>query len=309
MVRYVLNRFLQGIISLFILTIVVFILARVTGNPVDLLLPPEATLEDREIMMRQLGLDKPYPVQFYEFITSVVRGDLGESIRFGRPCFELVMERFPNTLRLIGVAFVFALAVAIPLGVVAGSHQGSLIDSAARLMAVVGIAAPSFWLGLVLMQIFAVQLEILPAARMGGINHYILPGITLSAFLIAGMTRLLRSSMVEVMDSEFVKLARIKGVSTRMVVWKHCLRNSLIPVLTFAGMYVAILIGGAVITESIFAWPGVGRLAYEGIIYRDYPLVQAVVLMKGALIIFVNFCVDVLYLYVDPRIRYGGGAA
>ena len=309
MTRYILNRFLQGIIALLLLATIVFILARVTGNPVDLLLPPDATKSDREYMIHQLGLDRPYPVQFYEFISDAVMGDLGESIKFRRPVTEIFFGRLGNSLRLVGSALFFAFVIGIPLGVLAGSHRGSALDSFARLLAVAGIAAPPFWVGLVLMQIFAVQLDILPVARMGGVDSYILPGFSLCLFVLAGMARLLRSSMIEVLDSEFVKLARIKGVSTNVVVWKHCLRNSLIPVLTFAGMYIALLIGGTIVIETVFAWPGVGRLAFEGIYFRDYPLVQGCVLIKGAFIIFINLCVDILYLYVDPRIRYAGQAA
>ena len=303
--RYIFKRAIQGIIALFVLSTLVFILARATGNPVDLLLPSDATEEDRAHVIHQLGLDKPYHIQYWEFISNALQGDMGESIKYGRSTTELFFERLPNTLKLIAVGFVFAFLIAIPLGVIAGSRRGTTIDSLARLIAVIGIAAPNFWVALVLMQIFAVQLGVLPSARMGGFDHYILPAFSMSFFVIAGMVRLLRSSMIEVLDSEFVKLARIKGVSQSMVIWKHCLRNSLVPVLTFAGMYVAILIGGAIVTESIFAWPGVGRLAYEGIMSRDYPLVQAVILMKGVLIIFINFVVDIMYSYVDPRIRYG----
>ncbi|MDP2917257.1 MAG: ABC transporter permease, partial [Dehalococcoidia bacterium] len=298
-------RFLQALLSLLILGSIVFVLARLTGNPVDLLLPADATEADRQYMIHQLGLDRPYPIQFYEFITNALRGDLGKSIRFGRPATELFMERLPNSLRLAGVAFLFAILAAIPLGVLAGSHRATNIDSATRLFSVIGIAAPSFWVGLVLMDVFAVRLGVLPAARMGGIDHYILPAFSLSFFVLAGMTRLLRSSVVENMDSEFVKLARIKGVSSTMVIWKHVLRNSLIPVLTFAGMYLGLLLSGAIVIETVFAWPGVGRLAYEGIIFRDYPLVQSVVMIKGAMIIGINLLVDILYSYVDPRIRYG----
>ena len=305
MIRYIFNRFLQGLLSLLILAVIVFILARASGNPVDLLLPPDASPADEQHMIERLGLDRSYLVQFYEYISSALRGDLGTSIRYERPASDLFMQRLPNSLSLIGVAFLICIVIAIPLGVIAATHRGTYIDKGARVIAVVGIAAPSFWVSLVLMQVFAVNLQILPAARMGGPDHYILPAFSLSFFILAGMARLLRSSMVEILDSEFVKVARIKGASETVVVWRHCLRNALIPVLTFAGMYIALLMGGAIVTETVFAWPGVGRLAYEGIQFRDYPLVQAVVLMKGTLVIAINFVVDILYSYVDPRIRYG----
>ena len=304
MARYVLGRFFQGILTLLLLVVVVFVLTRATGNPADLFLPADATQEEREYMIRQLGLDRPYPVQFLEFMTGVLKGDLGDSIRYKRSSAGLVMERLPNSLGLIFLAMFLAFAMAIPLGVVSASRRGTLLDHSARLIAVVGITAPSFWVGLVLIQIFAVQLRMLPASRMGGLESYILPSVTMSLFVLAGMVRLLRSSMIEVLDSEFAKLARIKGVSANTVLWKHCLRNSLIPMITFAGMYFSVMIGGSVVVETIFAWPGVGRLAYEGISYRDYPLVQAVVLIKGSLIVVVNFAVDIFYSYIDPRIRY-----
>ena len=304
MARYVARRFIQGLVSLFVLGTIVFVLARLTGNPVDLLLPPDATLADRQYMIEQLGLDRPYPVQYLEFAVATLKGDLGTSIKFKRPVTELFFDRLPNSLGLIAFALLIALCMGLPLGVLAGTNQGKPIDRIARVLAVIGIAAPSFWVGLVLMEVFAVQLRVLPSARMGGIDHYILPGFTLSFMVVAGMVRLLRSGMIEALDSEFVKLARIKGVSRRMVIWRHCLRNSLIPVVTFVGMHVALMLGGAIVVETIFAWPGVGRLAYEGIQGRDYPLVQGVVLMKGAMIVGMNFLVDVSYSYIDPRIRY-----
>lgn len=292
-------------VAIFVLVGIVFILARVTGNPVDLMLPPEATQAERQYLIGQMGLDRPFYVQYYDFITDLFKGDLGNSIRFRRPVFELYTERLPASLKLLGASALLTLLIALPLGVIAGARRGSSIDQFARFVAVMGISAPVFWVGLVLMQIFAVHLGVLPAGRMGGIQHYILPAVSHSFFTIAGIARLLRSGMIEALDSEFVKLARIKGVSQRMVIWKHCLRNSLIPVLSFSGMQFGIMVGGSIITETIFAWPGVGRLAYEGIMYRDYPLVQAVVMLNGLIIIFFNLVVDILYSYVDPRIRHG----
>jgi ABC-type dipeptide/oligopeptide/nickel transport system permease component len=304
MARYAVRRFLQGLISLFVLGTIVFCLARLIGNPVDLLLPPDATVANRQQLMEQLGLDRPYPVQYAEFIGATLRGNLGTSIRYKRPVATLFFERLPNSLSLIAFALLIALCIGFPLGVLAGTNQGKLIDRVASAFAVIGISAPSFWVGLVLMEIFAVKLRLLPSARMGGIEYYILPGVTLALMVVPGMVRLLRSGMIDALGSEFVKLARIKGVSRRLVIWKHALRNSLIPVVTFVGMHVALMLGGAIVIETIFAWPGVGRLAYEGIQGRDYPLVQGVVLMKGAMIVAMNFLVDISYSYIDPRIRY-----
>jgi peptide/nickel transport system permease protein len=304
MTRYILKRFLQGLVSLFVLATIVFTLTRLTGNPVDLLLPPDATFDEQQRMIELLGLDKPYPVQFAEFLSATLQGNLGTSFKFGRPVTELFFERLPNSLRLIFFALLISLGLGLPLGVLAGTNREKPVDRITTGFAVAGIAAPSFWVGLVLMEAFAVRLGVLPSARMGGIEHYILPGLTLGLIVIPGMVRLLRSGMIEALDSEYVKLARIKGVSRRTVIWKHCLRNSLIPVVSFVGMRIALMLGGAIVVETVFAWPGVGRLAYEGIQGRDYPLVQGVVLMKGAMIVFINFLVDVSYSYIDPRIRY-----
>ncbi len=304
MARYIFKRFLQTIISLFILGIIIFILVRLAGNPVDLMLPIDASEEARQHMIKQLGLDRPYHIQFYEFIKQTLSGNMGNSIKYGRPTLELFMERFPNTVKLTGGAFLIAFLIAIPLGMLAGSKRATPVDSFIRGVVVIGITAPSFWLGLVLMNVFAVRLGLLPAARMGGIEHYILPCFSLSFFILAGMARLLRSSVIENLDSEYVKMARIKGVSPTMVLWKHVSRNSLIPVVTFAGLYVGSMLSGSIVIETVFAWPGVGRLAYEGINSLDYPLVQAVVIIKGAMVICSNFAVDILYCYIDPRIRY-----
>jgi ABC-type dipeptide/oligopeptide/nickel transport system permease component len=302
--RYILRRLLQGAVLLFVLAIVVFALARVTGNPADLLLPEDATREDRADLLRTLGLDRPVHEQLVLFLSGAVRGDLGQSIRYRKPAVEVFFERLPNTLTLVPLSLIAAILVSVPLGVLAAVHRGTLIDRCCSAIAVLGIATPSFWLGIVLIYVFSIQLGWLPSARMGGPSHYVLPVVTLSAFLVAGMMRLVRSSMLEVLDSEFVKLARIKGLSQTVVVWKHCLRNALIPVVTLFGVFFALLVTGAIVTETVFAWPGVGRLTYEAVIFRDYPLLQAVILLKGVIVLGVNLAVDVLYAYLDPRVRY-----
>jgi peptide/nickel transport system permease protein len=304
MQRYILRRLLQGVVLLFVLALVVFALARVTGNPADLLLPEDATAEDRADLLRTLGLDRPLPEQLFAFLGGAVRGDLGRSIRYRKPAVEVFFERLPNTLTLVPLALIAAVVISIPLGLLAAVYRGTLIDRACSTLAVLGIATPSFWLGIVLIYVFSIQLGWLPSARMGGPTHYILPVITLSAFLVAGMMRLVRSSVLEVLDSEFVKLARIKGLSSTVVLWKHCLRNALIPVVTLFGVFFALLVTGAIVTETVFAWPGVGRLTYEAVIFRDYPLLQAVILLKAIIVLGVNLAVDVLYAYLDPRVRY-----
>lgn len=301
--RFIARRLSQGLLLLFLVATVVFILGRLTGNPVDLMLPEDATAEDRARMIQTLGLDGPWHTQFLTFIGNALQGDLGTSIRMRQPAVEVFLSRLPNTLAIIPWALLLAMVVGIPLGVVAALNRGSLIDRAAGTIAVLGIATPNFWLGIVLIFVFSVELGWLPSGRMGGPDHYILPVITLGTFLTAGFMRLTRSSMLDVMESEFVKLARIKGLSETVVIWKHCLRNALIPVLTLWGVFVGNLITGAIVTETVFAWPGVGRLTYEAVIYRDFPLLQAVIIMKSILILSINLLVDILYAYVDPRIR------
>ncbi len=304
MQRYIFRRLLQGVVLLFVLALVVFALARVTGNPADLMLPDDASAEDRADLMRTLGLDRPLHEQLFTFLGGAVRGDLGRSIRYRKPAVEVFFERLPNTLTLVPLALASAVLVSIPLGLLAAVYRGTLIDRVCSAVAVLGIATPSFWLGIVLIYVFSITLGWLPSARMGGPAHYVLPVITLSAFLVAGMMRLVRSSVLEVLDSEFIKLARIKGLSSTVVLWKHCLRNALIPVVTLFGVFFALLVTGAIVTETVFAWPGVGRLAYEAVIFRDYPLLQAVILLKAIIVLSVNLAVDVLYAYLDPRVRY-----
>jgi ABC-type dipeptide/oligopeptide/nickel transport system permease component len=303
MKRYIVQRLLQGIVLLFLVAAIVFFLGRLTGNPVDLMLPEGSTPEDRMTMIKALGLDGPWYQQFLIFIGNALHGDLGMSIRMREPTVDVFFSRLPNTLAIVPWAILLAMAVGIPLGVVAALNRGNMVDRAAGAVAVLGIATPSFWLGVVLIFVFSVQLGWLPSGRMGGPAHYVLPVITLGSFLIAGFMRLVRSSMLDVMGSEFVKLARIKGLSEGVVIWKHCLRNALIPVLTLWGVFVGNLITGAIVTETVFAWPGVGRLTYEAVIYRDFPLLQAIIILKAMLILSINLLVDVLYAYVDPRIR------
>ena len=301
--RFIFRRLLQGLVLLVLVATVVFFLGRLTGNPVDLMLPEDATAEDRDRLIKTLGLDGPLHVQYVKFIGIAVTGDLGTSIRMRQPAVDVFFSRLPNTLAIMPWALLLAMAVGVPLGVIAALNRGNFIDRTAGTIAVLGIATPNFWLGIMLIFIFSVGLEWLPSGRMGGPSHYVLPVITLGTFLTAGFMRLTRSSMLEVMESEYVKLARIKGLSESVVIWKHCLRNALIPVLTLWGVFVGNLITGAIVTESVFAWPGVGRLTYEAVLYRDFPLLQAVIILKAILILSINLLVDILYAYVDPRIR------
>ena len=301
--RYILRRLLQGLVLLVLVATIVFFLGRLTGNPVDLMLPEDAEEVDRVALIKTLGLDKPLHEQFGIFLAGALRGDLGVSIRHREPAVKVFFSRLPNTLKIVPGAMLLALVLAVPLGILSALYRGGIMDRVAGGIAVLGIATPNFWLGILLIYVFSVKLGWLPSARMGGFAHYVLPTITLGTFLVAGYMRLIRSSMLEVLDSEFVKLARIKGMSESIVVWKHCLRNALIPVLTLWGVFLGGLVTGAIVTETVFAWPGVGRLTYEAVIYRDFPLLQAVIIMDAVLILIINLVVDILYAYVDPRIR------
>lgn len=304
MQRFIFQRLLQGVVLLVLVTSIVFFVGRLTGNPVDLMLPEDATEEERQDMIERLNLDGTVFEQFQVFVVDALKGDLGTSIRYRQPVTEIFFSRLPNTLAMIPAAMLLALLMAIPLGILSALRRGGWLDRISGTIAVLGIATPNFWLGIVLIYLFSVSLGWLPSGRMGSIEHYVLPTITLGTFLVAGFMRLIRSSMLEALDTEFVKLARIKGLSEFVVVWKHCLRNALIPVLSLWGVFMGGLVTGAIVTETVFAWPGIGRLTYEAVIFRDFPLLQSVIIMDAILILFINLVVDILYAYVDPRIRF-----
>ncbi len=305
MIGIIVQRLIQSAVTLAVLAVVIFALSRMSGDPVELMLPVDATASDRATLRATLGLDQPLHEQFFRFVGGLAVGDLGVSIRERRPALDLVMERLPNSLTLAFVSLGMALAMAFPLAIAAAVWRGSAIDVLTRLFAVLGQSFPTFWVGLVLIIVFAGELRILPAGGMGSWLHYILPGFTLGWFVVAGMMRLLRSSMIEVLDSEFVKLARIKGMPEWIVIWKHALRNALVPVVTFGGVYLALLISTAVIVETVFAWPGLGRLAYDAIRFRDFPVTQAVVLTTAVVVVASSLVVDLLYMLIDPRMRSG----
>jgi peptide/nickel transport system permease protein len=295
---------LQSLAALAILSVVVFVLARATGDPLHMILPMSATAEDYAYARAYLGLDRPYLEQYLSFVGKALRGDFGTSIRARRPVGELLAERLPNSIKLALFAMTVSLAIAFPLGVMAAVKKDSPLDRTAQIIAVLGQSLPTFWVAIVLVEVVAGRLQWLPAGGIVGPSSYVLPGFTLGWFVVAGMMRLLRSGMLEVLDSEYVKLARVKGVIERRVIWMHALKNALIPVVTFAGIYFAILVTTAIVVETVFAWPGLGRLAYEGITSRDFPVIQAVVLTTAAIVAVVNLGVDCLYALIDPRIRY-----
>lgn len=305
MQRYIVRRLLQAVITLFFVSVIVFILGRLTGDPVALLLTEYSTEEDKILITKQLGLDKPLTEQYAIFIGNALRGDLGRSIRGERaPALELVLERLPATLELAATAVLLSFLIGLPLGVITAVKKGSFLDTIFRILALLGQAAPVFWLGIVAMYVFSVQLGLLPTSGYGKPEQFVLPVFTMSCFMIAAFLRLTRSGMSEALDSEYIKLARIKGLSETIVIWKHALRNSLIPVITYMGTIFGRMVTGTVVVETVFAWPGIGRLAYESVMLRDFPVLQAVVLFMAAAFLSINLVVDVLYAYIDPRIRY-----
>jgi peptide/nickel transport system permease protein len=279
-------------------------MVRVSGDPALMLATATSTAEDIQQIRVNLGLDKSIPEQFWIFVTDVLRGDMGESLFKKKPVTEMIGAALPNTFRLAIPSFVVAMSGALLLGVLSATRRDSILDNIVKFIAVMGQALPGFWVAIVAVYFFSVELRLLPTSGVGGIDHYILPVCTLAFFLLPGMMRLVRSSMLDVLDSEYIKLARIKGLPERTVIWKHALRNALIGPLTVAGVLLAGLITGAVITETVFSWPGIGMIMVEGVMARDFPLVQSITMLVAAVVLGVNLLVDITYAYIDPQIRY-----
>jgi len=304
MKRYIVKRFGYALLSLFLLSLTIFVFVRVTGDPTVLLVEPGASKEDMEAIRTQFGLDQPLWVQYWSFITNLIRGDFGKSFYYRTPVFELYLSRLPNSLLLALAAMAFSLLIGIPSGIMAAVRVNRWWDSAGKVFALLGLSLPSFWVGLLLILFFSVYLGWLPSSGAGTALHIVMPAFALGWYFAAAHMRLTRSSMLEVLGSEYVKLARIKGLPEALVIAKHAFKNALIPVLTLAGINLVVMVNVAVVVETVFAWPGIGRLLYEGVAFRDFPVVQATVLLGGAMIVIVNFLVDILYAVIDPRIRY-----
>jgi peptide/nickel transport system permease protein len=302
--KYLISRVLQTVLSMLVVISIVFFLTRLSGNPIHLLLDVNASERDQQILMHHLGLDQPLPVQYGLYVKNILLGDFGRSVLTRRPVTEHIWERLPATVELGLVAMLLSVVIGVPLGVYSAVHRGGALDGAARVFAVLGQSMPTFWLGLMLILLFGVMLRFLPAGGRGGIEHLILPAFTLGYFTSAAILRLTRSAMLEVLGSDYIKFARLKGLHEQVVLWKHGLKNALLPVVTFAVMLFVQFLGGAVVTETVFAWPGLGRLILESITTRDYPIVQAGVLVLSALYLAGNLFVDVLYSYLNPRIRH-----
>lgn len=304
MQRYLIKRLLYAVVSLFLLSLTIFLLVRITGDPALLIAGPEASDADIKAIRAQFGLDRPVHEQYAVFIKKIVKGDLGTSFAFRMPAFKLYLQRLPASMELALAGMALSLIIGLPIGILAAVKVDRGWDRFGKIVALLGMSMPGFWLGLLLIMLFSITLKWLPTSGRGGVEHLIMPAIALSGYFTAAHMRLTRSSMLEVLGAEYIKLARIKGLPESKVILKHAFKNALIPVITLAGINFVLMINVAVVIESIFSWPGVGMLFYQAIEMRDFPLVQTVVIFGGIMFIFVNLLVDVLYAYIDPRVRY-----
>jgi ABC-type dipeptide/oligopeptide/nickel transport system permease component len=304
MKKFVIRRLGYSLVSLVLLSLTIFLFIRLTGDPTTLLVEPGASKGDIEALRAQLGLDRSLLVQYGSFMGNLLRGDFGQSFYYRTPVFELYLSRLPYSLLLGVVAMAFSLIIGIPSGVLAAVRVNQWWDSAGKIFSLLGLSMPNFWVGLLMILFFSVFLGWLPSSGSGGFLHVLMPAFALGWYFAASHMRLTRSSMLEVLGSEYVKLARLKGLPEALVISKHAFKNALIPVLTLAGINLIVMVNVAVVIETVFAWPGVGRLLYEGISFRDFPIVQATVLLGGAMIVMVNLAIDILYAVIDPRIRY-----
>ena len=311
MYRFLLRRLVASLFTLLVISLLVFLLARGSGDPRSLMLDDYADPGQWEEVGAKLGLDKPWFIswppwesQYGIFLVNAFRLDFGNAISDPRTVSELILERLPATLQLGLAAFIFSIVIGVPLGILSSLKRNSIWDNMGKLVALLGQSMPPFWLGIMLIFLFALRFEWVPPSGRQDWNSFILPAITLGWFFVAANMRLIRSAMLEVLDSEYIKLARAKGVSPPVVVWKHALRNALIPPLTFMGVTLGLLITGSIVAETVFQWPGLGLLAYTALIRSDYPTLQGIVMVFSGMYLIINFLVDILYAYIDPRIRY-----
>lgn len=303
MIRFLLSRLVQGLITVWALSFVIFVIGRATGNPAYTILPPGSSQAQVKALTEQLGLGKPLLDQYWSYLDAFVHGNFGTSVRTGGPVVDIVIPRLLNSLRLISVGYGLAIVVSLPLAVTAAVKPNRIVDRVTMLVALIGQSVPSFFMGLLLILVFAVKLRWLPAAGISGWTSYILPGVTLAWFLAAGMIRLTRSSMLEVLGEDYVRTARAKGLGSRAVAWKHAARNALLPVITYFGLMFGVSIASSITTEVIFNFPGLGYLAYQAVEWRDFPLLQFTVVMWALIIVSINLIVDIAYVFIDPRIR------
>jgi peptide/nickel transport system permease protein len=304
MTRFIIIRLLQSLIALIGITIIVFFLVRASGDPMSLISSPNLSEEQYNAIKAKWGLDKSWGEQFVIYMGGLFHGDLGESLLKQRPVIEIIGQALPNTLKLVVPSFIIGMLLALALGILAATYRDSFWDNGVKFLAVLGQALPGFWVAIMAVLIFSVNLGWFPVAGMTTVGHYVLPVATMVFFMMPGMMRLVRSSMLDVLDSEYVKLARIKGLPERVVIWKHALRNAIITPLTAAGMIFAMFITGAVITELVFNWPGIGKLLVENTFSRDFAIVQAITIIVAIFVLGINLLVDISYAYIDPQIRY-----
>jgi peptide/nickel transport system permease protein len=304
MTRFIIIRVLQSIVALFGIIILVFFLVRTSGDPLSLIASPNMTPQQYEAIKAQWGLDKSWGEQFIIYMGHLAHGDFGKSLLRDQPVMNFIKLALPNTLKLIIPSFFIGMLLALILGITAATYRDSFWDNGVKFLAVLGQSLPGFWVAIMAVLIFSVDLHWLPVAGMSKPSNYVLPVATMVFFMMPGMMRLVRSSMLDVLDSEYIKLARIKGLPERLVIWKHALRNALISPLTVAGMIFSMFITGAVITETIFNWPGLGRLLVEDTFQRDFAGVQAITIIVAVFVLAINLLVDISYAYVDPQIRY-----
>ncbi len=303
MLPLVLRRLWQGAISILGASVIIFAISRLSGDPVVMLVPPDAPPSLIAEIRTQYGLDQPLVWQYLLFLGHALTGDFGNSFRWQMPALQLILDRLPATIQLAACGLLFSVALAVPIGVLSAVHRGGWIDRIGRVFAMLGQAMPAFWVGLLLILVFAVQLNWLPAFGHGTPAHVVLPAIALGWYPVAAQTRIVRSAMLDVLDSDHIRLSRALGTPERLIVWKYALRNAAVPLLTMLGVYFAAMLGGAFVVETIFAWPGVGRTVVEAVFSRDFPVVQAGVLFTSILFVLSNLLVDLSYGLVDPRIR------
>ena len=304
MKRLILQRVGYAVISLLLLALTLFVLTRLSGDPALLLTEPGASAADIDAARKRFGFDQPLPLQFWQFIASAVSGDFGVSLYYRTPVAQLYFDRLPNSLLLAAVAFAWSIVLGVGCGVLAAVYANRWWDRVVQVLALGGLSMPSFWLAMLLILLFSVRLEWLPSSGDGSAAHLVMPALTLGWYFAAAHMRLTRSSMLEVLGTDYVKLARIKGLPERLVILRHAFKNAMIPVLTLAAINLVSMVNAAVVVETVFAWPGIGRLLYEGIAFRDFPVIQTTVLLAGVMIICVNLAVDLLYAWIDPRIRH-----
>lgn len=305
MLEYLAKRLLWGLVSLAGITVVVFLILHLSGDPTALLLPVEATAQDIERFRHIMGFDRPIWIQYVDFARNAIHGDFGESFRYRMPAMGVVLERVPATAALTAAALAVALIISIPMGILAAVKKNTVWDNVAMALALVGQAVPGFFLAIMMIYVFAVKLRVLPTYGFKGIDSLVLPAITLGVYSAASLTRMLRANLSEVLQQDYIRTATAKGIRRRRTILRHALRNAVLPVLTLLGIQVGVLLGGSVITETVFAWPGMGRLVVQAVLNRDYPVVQAAVFFTAIIFLVVNLVIDVIYTVLDPRIRYG----